>query len=97
MRKLQAITLAISLTGIFFVMRSGAFADEYSDGWIPLREDVYINVQSIAYPSIDRVSLWVKVVPDSESALLVEARNLLMAKGRYEQELSYDYLASYLK
>jgi hypothetical protein len=91
MRKLQAVTLAISITGIFLVMGINAFAEEYSERWISLREDVFINGQSIAYPSVDRVSLWVKIVPDSENALLLEARSQLMAKGRDDQALSYDY------
>ncbi|HXX56562.1 MAG TPA: hypothetical protein VEI96_01010 [Thermodesulfovibrionales bacterium] len=91
MRRLQAFTVAISFTGILLVVGVHVFAEEYSEGWISLKKDVFINGQSIAYPSVDRVSLWVKIVPDSESAFLLEARSQLMAKGREDQALSYDY------
>lgn len=91
MKKVWTISLAISLTLIFSAMGNEAFASVDSEGWTSLRNDLYINGRSIAYPSGHTVSLWVKIVPEKGSDLLFEAQKQLMDKGRNDKAIAYEY------
>ncbi len=91
MKKLSIISAA-SLIFISFTFGAGTFAAEDSQGWTSLRKDVYINMKSIAFTCGSTVSLWVKIVPEEDSdAVLVEAREQLMKKGRDDKALAYLY------
>jgi hypothetical protein len=95
MKKVRAITQLIFFTFISFFISFAlgidTFAGKDSEGWTSLKEDVYINGKSIAYPSNHTVSLWVKVVPDEDNDILLEVREQLMNKGRDDKALAYLY------
>lgn len=91
MKKVWTITLALSLTFILFAAGNIAFASVDSEGWTSLKKDLYINGKSIAYPSGNTVSLWVKIVPDRGSDMLFDAQKQLMDKGRNDQAVAYEY------
>ncbi|MFI5295326.1 MAG: surface-adhesin E family protein [Thermodesulfovibrionales bacterium] len=90
MKRLSIISAA-SLMFIFFAFGGGAFAAEDSEGWTSLSKDIYINVRSMAYSRGNAISLWVKIVPDEDSNVLMAARELFMNKGRDDKALAYSY------
>jgi len=90
MRRFSFIS-SMFLMYILFAMVACAFAAEDSEGWTSLSSDVYINMKSIAYTCGSTISLWVKIVPDEDSDLLMRAREQLMDKGRDDKTLTYLY------
>ena len=91
MKRHHAVALAAVLTCIFLPAVANALPGVDPDGWIPLKKDVYIREKSITYLSDATVSVWIKVVPDTGTDLLTEARTQLMNKGRDDLALAYDY------
>jgi hypothetical protein len=91
MRRFHAILLTAALVCVFFPAVVNAHSVRDPDGWTPVKKDVYIRENSITYPSDATVSLWIKVIPETGTDLLVEARTQLMNKGRDDQALAYDY------
>ena len=95
MRKDRVLKKVVLFTFMFLLLSfiSGicSFAGEDSEGWTSLKKDVYINGKSIAYQSDHTVSLWVKIIPDEDSDVLLAARELLMSKGRDDKALAYYY------
>jgi hypothetical protein len=90
MRRLSFIS-SLTLLCILFAFVTSAFASEDSEGWTSLRSDVYINMKSMASRYGSTVSLWVKVVPDEDSELLLETRQQFKNKGRDDKALAYHY------
>ena len=91
MRKLRAGKLAMSFMFIFFAAGNGFCAGVDSEGWTSLQEGLYINEKSLSRSADDKVSLWVKIVPDEDSSLMYDARSHLMQDGKVYQALKYDY------
>jgi hypothetical protein len=86
----KATTFFLSL--IFITCFSSlSFAATDSEGWTSLKRNVFINNQSLVYPATDRVSLWVKIVPESDSDLMYAVRNNLIEKGKLYQANLYEY------
>ena len=90
MRRLSLIS-SVFLMCILFAMAACAFASEDSEGWTSLRRDIYVNMKSMASTYCSTVSLWIKVVPDADSDVLMRAREQLMDKGRDDKALTYLY------
>ena len=91
MRKLKAITLAISFACIFFAAGIDAFARLDSERWTSLQEGLSINTKSLFRQADNTVSLWVKIVPAEGSAFMYDARTHLMEDGKDHQAYQFDY------
>jgi hypothetical protein len=92
MRKLSAVISAIFFFAILLVAGGDAFAGKDPEGWTSLREDLLISRNSMTYVSGDTVRLWVRIVPDKESALYAEIeKQLLKEKGRKLPVYAYEY------
>ncbi len=79
MRELKAGKLAMSFIFLFLAAGNGFCAGVDSEGWTSLQEGLYINEKSLSRSADDKVSLWVKIVPEEGSDLMYDARSHLIA------------------
>jgi hypothetical protein len=91
MRKLSAVASVIFFTAILFVAGGDAFAGRDPEGWTSLREDLLISRNSITYTSGDTIRLWVRIVPDKESAFYAETEKQLREKSGKLAVYAYEY------
>jgi len=91
MRKLSAVTSAIFFFAILFAAGGDAFAGKDPEGWTLLSENLLISRNSVTYTPGDTVRLWVRIVPDKESALYAEIEKQLKEKGRKSPVYAYEY------
>ena len=91
MRELKAGKLAMSLMFMLFAAGNGFCSGVDSEGWTSLQKGLYINEKSLSRSADDKVSLWIKIVPEEDSALMYDARSHLMQDGKIYQALKYDY------
>lgn len=88
----KRITALIVLAALFFflgVLIGYATAGIDPGLWIPLKGPLYIDTGSIAYPSINIVSLWVKIVPEKDSEAFTRVREFLRKRGKDHRAYEY--------
>lgn len=91
MKKLRAAVLALSLICISVFSRTDALSAIDRIDWTPLKKDVYIKEESITRPSNTTVSLWMKVVPGTDSASLADIRGRLKDTSIDDPRFAYDH------
>ena len=91
MKIFLAAVLALSLICIFFSGRTDARSSIDGNEWSPLKEDIYIKGESIIRPSDTTVSLWIKVIPGTDTASLADIRGSLLNKIRDNTGFTYDH------